>query len=68
MQNDKNFEPTLEGIEDYDGKESKEKRRMVRIVVASILIVGAIYVIIASNIKSAESPIADKNETGIYKY
>lgn len=36
-------EPSLETIDDFDGKESTEKRNTVRLVIALILIVGAIF-------------------------
>ena len=36
-------EPTLHQIDDYNNNETPEKRRTVRLVVVSILIVGAIY-------------------------
>jgi len=36
-------EPSLEGIDDYDGKEPLEKRLTVIAVVIGILIVGGIY-------------------------
>ena len=36
-------EPTLSKIEDYDGKESKEKRSTVNKVILFCLLVGAIY-------------------------
>ena len=36
-------EPTLNGIEDYDGNESPEKRRIIWIVIISGLIIGAIF-------------------------
>lgn len=49
-----NGEPTLEKIEDYSGKESKEKRMTVWIVILLGLLIGAIYVII-----SAGSTVSD---------
>lgn len=36
-------EPTLEKLDDYNGKESKEKRRTIWIVVLAALAVGAIF-------------------------
>jgi len=61
------IEPTLERIEDYNGKESKEKRLTVYIVILSGLLIGAIYGIIASN-TSVSDVILDKEQTGIVKY
>jgi len=43
------MEPTLETIEDYDGKESTEKRMTIWIVVLAGLLIGAVYGIIQSN-------------------
>ncbi|PHO10430.1 MULTISPECIES: hypothetical protein [Malaciobacter] len=36
-------ELSMHKIEDYDGNESKSKRNTVRLVIALIIIVGAIY-------------------------
>ena len=38
-----NNEPKNDKIEDYNGKESPEKRNIVRLVVLLILIVGAFF-------------------------
>ncbi|KAB7885874.1 hypothetical protein [Poseidonibacter ostreae] len=40
--NNINNEPSNEKIEDYDGKESKEKRNIVRLVIIICLVAGAI--------------------------
>ncbi len=62
-----NNEPTLEGIEDYDGKESSEKRLTIWIVILTGLLIGAIYGIIKAN----NSTVADEStaaaQTGIIK-
>jgi flagellar basal body-associated protein FliL len=60
-----NIEPTLEMIEDYDGNESKEKRKTIWIVILSGLFIGAIYGIISVN-----SSVSDesKTKTHIMKY
>jgi hypothetical protein len=60
-----NIEPTLEMIEDYDGNESKEKRKTIWIVILSGLLIGAIYSIISIN-----SSVSDeiKMQTHIIKY
>jgi len=60
-------EPTLKTIEDYDGKESNEKRLTVWIVILSGLLLGAVYGIIASN-TTVSDLIVDKDKTGITKY
>lgn len=62
-----NNEPTLQNIEDYDGKESTEKKLTVWIVILSGLLIGSMYVIIAAN-TSVSDLIVDKETTGIIKY
>lgn len=61
------MEPTLEDIEDYHGKESKEKRLTVYIVILSGLLIGAIYGVIASN-ASVPDLLIDREKTGILKH
>lgn len=61
------FEPTLENIEDYNGKESNEKRLTIWIVILSGLLLGSIYGIIGAN-TSVSDVLAGKEETGIFKY
>lgn len=58
-------EPTLETIEDYDGKESKEKKMTIWIVILAGLLIGAIYGIVSSN--SSVSDALSVN-SGIIKY
>lgn len=60
-------EPTLETIEDYNGKESEQKRLTVWIVVLSGLLVGALFAIIAAN-SQVTDVVVDKETTGIVKY
>lgn len=38
-----NDEPSLEKIDDYNGKESKQKRNTVRLVVVFCLLIGAVF-------------------------
>jgi len=61
----KNTEPTLDTIEDYNGHESKEKRRIIWIVILSGLLIGIIYSIISSN-SSVDDEI--KVQTNIAKH
>ena len=61
----KSMEPTLEHIEDYDGKESREKRLTIWLVVLSGLLIGAVYGIIQAN-SSVGDAIA--TQTKIIKY
>ena len=37
------MEPTLESIEDYDGKESKQKKYTVYLVILFLIGIGVIY-------------------------
>jgi len=60
-------EPTLESIEDYAGKGSKEKRLTVWIVILSGLLLGAVYGIISAN-TSVSDVLVGKETTGIVKY
>ena len=60
-------EPTLQDIEDYTSKGSKEKRLTVWIVILSGLLVGAIYSIISAN-TSVSDLLVSEEKTGIIKY
>lgn len=60
-------EPTLQEIEDYIGKGSKEKRLTVWIVILSGLLLGSIYGIISAN-TSVSDVLVSKERTGIIKY
>ncbi len=62
-----NFEPTLENIEDYNGKEGSEKRLTIWIVILSGLLIGSIYGIIGAN-ASVSDTLVSKEKTGIFKY
>jgi len=62
-----NNEPTLQSIEDYDGKESTEKKLTIWIVILSGLLIGSIYAIIAAN-TSVSDLLVDRETTGIIKY
>ncbi|PLY09031.1 MAG: hypothetical protein C0626_08425 [Arcobacter sp.] len=43
MKSNINDEPSLDKIDDFNNKESKDKRNTVRLVVVGILVIGAIY-------------------------
>ncbi len=63
----KNIEPTLETIEDYEGKESAEKRMTIWIVILSGLLIGAVYTIVsATTTVSDELKVIDTS--AIYKH
>ncbi len=60
-----NIEPTLSTIEDYEGKESKEKRMTIWVVILSGLLLGAIYGMIRANSSVSDAlPV----QTKIIKY
>ncbi len=61
----KNIEPTLKTIEDYNGKESKEKKMTIWIVILTGLLIGAIYGIVGSNSSVSDALSVD---SGIVKY
>ena len=65
--NTNNTEPSLEDIEDYNGKESKEKRMTIWIVILSGLLIGAIYTIIQTN-SSVEDQQNNIEKIGIIKH
>ncbi len=44
-----NSEPSLEKIEDFNGRGSEEKKRTVNLVIVACLFVGAIYAIVKVN-------------------
>ena len=62
----KNLEPTLEGIEDYNGKESKEKRLTIWVVILSGLLIGAIFGIMKANSTVSDELTTQKQQSGIF--
>lgn len=54
-------EPSLDKIDDYRGKESKEKRNTVRVVVIFCLVVGAIFAYLKST-STVDDAIAPKEQ------
>lgn len=61
------IEPTLEGIEDYNGEESPTKRLTIWLVILSGLLIGAIYTIIGTNVTISDEMRAEKQMSGIFK-
>ncbi|MGB5920423.1 hypothetical protein [Arcobacter sp.] len=43
MKSNMNNEPSLNKIDDYNGKESKSKRNTIRLVIIALLVLGGIY-------------------------
>ncbi|MDM5272433.1 hypothetical protein PGH07_09600 [Sulfurovum sp. zt1-1] len=62
------FEPSLESLEDYRGKERIEKRLTVWLVILSGLLLGAIYSIITLNNVSPGETVEKHDTSGISKY
>lgn len=50
--NNTNKEPNLNDIEDYNNKESKQKRKTVKLVIVICLVVGAFF----AYLKSTSAP------------
>jgi len=61
-----NQEPSLKNIDDYNNKESKEKRNTVRIVVLFCLAVGIVYAIAKYNYSDTTDYIGTKEQPGIH--
>lgn len=60
-----NNEPTLNQIDDYNGNESKEKKRTVKLVIAGILIVCAVYAMLKVNFNNVEDYTGTTEKPGI---
>ena len=62
-----NGEPTLEGIDDYDGNETPEKRKTVWLIIIAGVVIAVAYGVWVSQ-TSVSDAVADQNKTGIFKY
>jgi hypothetical protein len=58
-------EPSLDQIEDYNGKESKEKKNTVRLVVLFCIVVGIGYAIAKFNNDSVNVYIGTPEKPGL---
>ena len=58
-------EPSLDQIDDYNGKESKEKRNTVNIIIITLIIISAIYVFIKINNSTVDDYIGTPSNPGI---
>ncbi|PIF04133.1 MAG: hypothetical protein CSA86_03290 [Arcobacter sp.] len=58
-------EPTLEQIEDYNGKESKTKRNTVRLVILFCISVGIVYSLAKYFYSEPDEYIGTKENPGI---
>jgi hypothetical protein len=58
-------EPTLSQIDDYNGNESPEKRKLVRNIIIGLLVVGAIYAMIRYSFDTPSDYIGTPQNPGI---
>ncbi len=65
MKSNMNDEPSLDKIDDFNGKESKDKRNTVRLVVIGLLIFGAIYSFFKYNNNQVDDYIGTPEKPGI---
>ena len=63
-----NHEPSLNDIDDYTNKESKDKRRTVLYVVGICLLIGAVFALSRGYFNHVDDELTTKHETGIPKY
>lgn len=62
---DFNNEPSLEQIEDYNNKESNEKRSVIKLVIIVLLIIGAIFATLRYNFSSVDDYVGTPENPGI---
>lgn len=58
-------EPSLDQIDDYNNNESPEKRRTIRLVVLSIIVIGIIYAVVKYNYSSVDEYVGTEAKPGI---
>ena len=58
-------EPTMSQIDDYNGNESPEKRRLVRNIILGLIIVSAIYGFIKFSFSTPSDYIGTPENPGI---
>ena len=58
-------EPTLNQIDDYNGKESTSKRKTINLVILFCIIVSIAYGIIKFNYNSVDDYIGTQDQPGI---
>ena len=58
-------EPTLGQIDDYNGNESPEKRRLVWGIIIGLILIGAIYAVVKSNISTPSDYVGTTQHPGI---
>lgn len=60
-------EPTLGQIDDYDGNETPEKRRLVWGIIIGLVLVGVIYTVVKSNFSTPSDYVGTEEHPGIIK-
>lgn len=58
-------EPSLDKIDDFRGKESKDKRNTVRLVILGILLVGAVFSYMKYTNNSVSDYVGTEQNPGI---
>ena len=65
MKSNMNDEPSLDKIDDFNGKESKDKRNTVRLVIIGLLIFGAVYSFFKYNNSQVNDYVGTPEKPGI---
>lgn len=65
MKSNMNDEPSLDKIDDFKGKESKDKRNTVRLVIVGLLVFGAIYSFFRYNNNQVSDYVGTPEKPGI---
>jgi len=58
-------EPTLGQIDDYDGNETPEKRRLVRNIIIGLLVISAIYGVVKFSFSTPNDYVGTPENPGI---
>ena len=58
-------EPSLEQIDDYNGNETPQKRKTVRLIIAGLLILSAIYGLVKYNFSTPSDYVGTPENPGI---
>ena len=58
-------EPSLGQIDDYDGKETPEKRRLVRNIIIGLLVISAIYGFVKFSFSTPSDYVGTPENPGI---
>lgn len=58
-------EPTLGQIDDYNGTETPEKKKLVRNIIIGLLVVGAMYGVVKYNFSTPSDYVGTTEHPGI---